>query len=185
MRQRIAVVGLLFALPAAATVVIAQSYEELAKTSPLVVRASVGQVQSWWDERHTTIETWSEVQLTDVLKGRLPRGAILMVRTPGGEVGNLGAHVSGAPKLVPGEDVLLFLEPAADDPKVWLVSGMAAGKVSFTRNPLGELRAVRDVRGLAFYDHSAGAAKYQVIDRPEDLGTPDAFLSRIRRAVSR
>ena len=45
---RLALAGLLIALPASATVVIAQSLEQMAHSSPVVVRASVGQVQSAW-----------------------------------------------------------------------------------------------------------------------------------------
>ncbi|MBK7860515.1 MAG: hypothetical protein IPJ65_18280 [Archangiaceae bacterium] len=182
---RWALAGLLLALPAAATVVIAQNYEQLAQTSPLVVRATVGQVQAAWNEGHTTIETFSELQVSAVLKGKVAPGATLMVRSPGGIVGNVGARVSGSPKFTPGEDTLLFLEPAADAPNVWLVAGLSLGKVTFAKNAFGELRAMRDLRGIAFYDRSPGAPKYQTVDRPEDLGMPEDFLARIRKAVAR
>jgi hypothetical protein len=182
---RWALVGVFLALPAAATIVIAQTYEEMARTSPLIVRATVGQTQSAWNEQHTTIETFNELLVTDVLKGRAARGATLMVRTPGGIVGKIGARVEGSPKFQTGEDTLLFLEPAADTTGIWLVSGMAAGKITFAKTPYGEVRAVRDVRGLGFYDTSEGAPKFQRIDRAEDLGTLDAFMSRIRQAVGR
>lgn len=184
---RTALVGLLFlSLPAAATVVIAQTFEEMARQSPVIVRASIGQVQSAWAPNEKTIETWVEVQVTETLKGKVRSGATLVVRNPGGVVGNMGAHVSGAPKFTPGEDTLLFLEPAADVPNVWLVSGLSAGKVTFTKNPFGELRAIRDTRGIAFYEPTAGPApKYHQVDRPEDLGPPAEFISRIRKAVAR
>jgi hypothetical protein len=178
--------GLLVALPAAATVVIAQSYEEMARTSPVIVRAWVGQVQSAWNEGHTTIETYAEIRVTEVLKGKLKPGTILMIRNPGGVVGKVGARVEGTPAFQPGEEALLFLEPATDVANIWLVSGLAAGKITFAKSPLGgDLRAVRDVRGLAFYDRSAGAPKYQKVSRPEDLGSADAFITRVRKAVSR
>ena len=50
---------------AAATVVIAQTLEQMARGSPLVVRATVGQVQSTWSADERTIQTWAEVQLTE------------------------------------------------------------------------------------------------------------------------
>ena len=185
--RKAALLGLLLlSLPAAATVVIAQSFEEMAQKSPLIVRASIGQVQSAWAPNEKTIETWVEVQVTEVLKGKVRSGATLVVRNPGGVVGNIGARVSGAPKFTPGEDTLLFLEPAADTPNVWLVTGLSAGKVSFTKNPFGELRAIRDTRGIAFYEPTAGPApKYRQVDRPEDLGTPEDFIARVRKAVAR
>jgi len=180
MRIRLALAGILIALPAAATVVIAQTLEELTRFAPLVVRARVGQVQSMWNEPHTAIETWAELQPTEVLKGRATVGGTLMVRNPGGVVGPIGAHVSGAPHFEPGEDTLLFLEPAADARGVWLVAALSAGKITFTPNALGQLRAMRDLRGLSFYGNK-GAIK--VLDKPEDLGSPETLLGRIRAAA--
>jgi hypothetical protein len=182
MRLRLAIAGLFIALPAFATVVIAQTMEELTRYSPLVVRGRVGQVQAMWNEERSTIETWAEVVPSEVIKGKATVGVPVMIRTPGGVLGNLGAHVSGAPRFQPGEDAVLFLEPARDAPDVWLVAALSAGKVSFTRNVLGEIRATRDLRGLTFYG-SKGSLK--ILDKPEDLGTPETFLARIRAAVTR
>jgi hypothetical protein len=182
MRIRLAIAGLFIALPAAATVVIAQTMEQLAQYSPLIVRARVGQVQAMWNEEHGVVETWAEVVPTEVIKGKAVAGVPVMVRNPGGVLGNIGAQVSGAPHFESGEDTVLFLEPAADAPNVWLVAALSAGKVSFTPNVLGEVRAVRDLRGLTFYSPK-GSLK--VLQKPEDLGTPDVFLRRIRAAVAR
>jgi hypothetical protein len=182
MRSRLAIVGLFIALPAAATVVIAQTFEEMARTSPLVVRAKVGQVQSTWNERHTAIETWAELQVTEVLKGKTAIGGTLMVRNPGGIVGGIGTYVSGAPQFATGEDALLFLEPARDAQGVWLVSALAAGKVTFQHTPLGAVRAMRDLRGIAFA--AKGAHEMRRLEKIEDLGAPDEFLARIRKAVA-
>ena len=176
---------LLLSVPTLASVVIAQTLEEMARMSPVIVRASVGSMQSTWTEDQHSIETWVELQVTDVLKGKVPKGATLIVRNPGGVVGNIGARVAGAPKFTPGEDTLLFLEPAADTPNVWLVSALAAGKISLSKNQFGELRATRDTRGIAFYEPGKGAPKYREVARPEDLGTPAELIGRIKRAVSR
>lgn len=182
---RIALVGALLALPAAATVVIAQSLEEMAATSPLVLRATIGQVQTAWNEGHTTIETFAEVSVREALKGSVAPGAILMVRSPGGIVGKMGAYVAGAPQFKQGEEVVLLLEPAADRPDVWLVSGLAAGKINLEKNSFGELRAVRDLRGIAFYERTAKAPKYHEVTKPEDLGTPEQVIARLRAAVTK
>jgi hypothetical protein len=182
MRMHLAITGLFLALPAAATVVVAQTFEELSRSSPLVVRARVGQVQSVWSEHHS-IETWAEVQVREVLKGPATAGTTLMVRNPGGTVGGVGAYVAGSPQFAPGEDTVLFLEPARDAKGVWLVAAMAAGKVNFQRSKLGDVRAVRDLRGLTFYGRSDHALR--AVEKLEDLGTPDELLARIRRAVAR
>jgi hypothetical protein len=183
--RAIALLGLLCAVPAAATVVIAQTFEEMARTSPLIIRASIGQTQSAWAVGERTIETWVEVQVTEVYKGKLKAGSTLMVRNPGGVVGAMGARVAGAARFTPGEDTLLFLEPAADAPNVWLVTSLAAGKITFAKNAFGEVRAVRDLRGISFYERNAGAPKYREVHAPEDLGTPDELIARIKRAVKR
>jgi hypothetical protein len=183
MRLRLALAGVLVALPAAATVVIAQTLEEMSRSAPLVVRARVGQVQSMWNESHTTIETWAEVQVSEALKGPTAPGKTLMIRNPGGIVGPLGAYVSGSPHFEPGEDTLLFLEPARDTNGVWLVYAMAAGKVTFTPNMFGQVHGIRDLRGVALY--AGGKTALKVLDKPEDLGTSDALLARIRAAVAR
>src|SRR5689334_7444830 len=113
---RLALLAALLAVPATATVVIAQSLEQMARTSPLVVRARVGQIQASWNEENTTIETWVDVVVTETLKGKAQVGASLMIRNPGGIVGDRGARVYGSPQFTTGEDTLLFLEPAADKP---------------------------------------------------------------------
>jgi len=181
----IALAGLLFALPAIASVVVAMTFEELTRSSPLVLRARIGQVQARFDDAQRSIDTYVEVQVTDVIKGPSKAGATLMVRTEGGVVGNIAAKVAGAARFTPGEDCLLFLEPARDTANVWLVNAMSAGKVTFTRNAGGELRAIRDTRGLSFYEKTGKTPALRNLEQPEDLGTPDEFIARIRRAVTR
>ncbi len=181
---RLLLAAVLVALPAAATVVIAQTMEELARSSPLVARARVHQVQSSWNDKHTTIETWAEVELVDVLKGTAPVGTTLLIRNPGGVVGDIGAYAAGAPQFATGEDTLLFLEPARDDSNIWLVSALAAGKVTFAKTSLGDIRAKRDLRGITFYQRP-NAGKLHELSKPEDLGTPEEFLARIRAAVAK
>ncbi len=178
-----ALAGLLLALPAAASVVIAMSLEEMTRGSPLIVRAHIGQVQAMSDDR--TIDTWVEVQVTEVIKGSAKAGASIVVRTEGGVVGNIGATVAGAAHFNPGEDCLLFLEPARDTANVWLVNGMSAGKFTFAKNPAGELRALRDTRGLSFYEAGGKQPAIRRLERIEDFGTPDELIARVKRVVSR
>lgn len=177
-------------LPAVAfaTVVIERSLEEMAKVSPVVVRGTVGQVQARWDDQAPNrIETWAEVQVLDGIKGAR-EGSMLLVKQPGGIIGNFGQHVSGVAQFTPGQDTLLFLEPAVDAPGAYLVVALAAGKVDFEASPkTGEVRAVRRLGGLGFARPAGEAPAVRRLDAAgvEDLGTPKALLDRVKAAVRR
>jgi hypothetical protein len=173
---------LAFALPALASVVVAQTIEEMTRSVPLVVRGRVGQVQASWDEGNRRIWTRSEIAVQEVLKGSSP--STVLVRQPGGEVGNDGLFVAGTAKFQTGEEVVLFLEPAPDEAGVFSVYALAAGKVSLETTRVGEVRAVRDLDGLGLYA-LAGPDKGKVtaVGGKEDLGTPARFLGRVRQAA--
>jgi hypothetical protein len=177
-----ALAALALPLVAAATVVVGQSVEQMAKETPLIVRGIVGEQQARWDEDRRGISTWTQVAVKETLKGKAPE--VLEVRQPGGEVGNIGAKVAGAARFKTGEEVLLFLEPPGDDPTRLVVRGMAAGKVLLAEDALGRKKATRDLRGLAFWVPGAEPVVREV-GAEEDLGDADAFLRRIRTAIKR
>ncbi len=177
------VLGLALSTSAVATVVVAQSLEEMAAAAPVIVVGKVGQVQSRWDEARARIYTYAEIASGEHLKGEAPK--TFLVRQPGGEVGPIGQQVSGAAQFEAGEDVALFLEKAPDEAGVFIVYAMAAGKVLFETSRVGEVRAVRHLEGLAFYELSATAKPRLRQSGPDDLGTPAQFLSRVRAAVAR
>lgn len=168
---------------ASASVVLQQSIEELTADSGLIVRGTVGGVESRWDREHRRIRTYVEIRITEGLKGRASQ--VIWVRQPGGIVGDVGQRVEGAAVFEPGEDVVLFLQPRAEE-AVFVPSGMAAGKVLLAKSAAGELRATRRLTGLAFYDLRSSAARpadAAAGTGSEDLGTADAFLARIRQTV--
>jgi hypothetical protein len=169
----------LLASSALATVVIAESIEEMTRGSALVVRATAQQSMTAFDQGETKIWTWTELTITETLKGQAPR--TLVVKQPGGEVGALGQHVSGVARFRAGEDCVLFLEPATDEKGVFVVRGLSAGKVSF-QSRLGRVLAVRDLSGLAFA-RAGTQDKVKRVDDAEVLGLPDAFLARVRAAA--
>ena len=168
---------------ALATVVVTLSIEEMAASVPLIVRGHVGQSQTRWDDPHRHISTFTEVVTAESLKGRAP--SVFLVREPGGEVGQVGQLVSGAPAFKSGEEVVLFLTPAADDPSVFQCFAMAAGKVTLEESPSGGQRAVRHLDGLAEYQRLKNGAPRVTAVGNESLGTADLFLSRVRQAVAK
>ncbi|MHB8876404.1 MAG: hypothetical protein ACYC8T_22145 [Myxococcaceae bacterium] len=177
------VLALLSSASALATVVISQSIEEMAAAAPLIVHGRVGGQLTRWDDGHRTISTYTEVVTSEALKGKAPD--VLLVRQPGGEVGRVGQHASGAARFKEGEEVVLFLEPARDEPTVFVVYALSAGKVSFESSALKELRAVRNLEGLVFYEQAKdGPPRLKAVGR-DDLGTRDGFLNRVRAAAGK
>lgn len=167
-----------------ATVVVSQSIEEMAQSAKVIVEGRVGQIQARWDEVGSHISTYAEIALLRPLKGEATKA--FLVKQPGGVVDGVGQYVSGAARFSPGENVLLFLEPASDEPGVFIVYALAAGKFTFRPNALGELRAVRDLTGLSFYVLGAsGDSQIRSLDKSGDEGTAEAFRERIRKLVLR
>ncbi len=171
---------LLFPGAVFATVVIAESIEEMARASTMVVRGRIVQVQPQLEESSGRIYTYADIRVTEVLKG----GAVtsILVKQPGGEIGNRGTHVAGAGKFVTGQDSVLFLEKATDEAGVYILRALAAGKVDIETSSTGEVRAVRHLGGLAFYGRAPSSAM-RVVQPEESLGAPEAFMSRIRNVL--
>ena len=181
--SRWAIVIALLLVPSAvfATVVIGETIEEMARASTVVVRGRIVQVQPQLEERSGRINTYADVQVIEVLKGA--RTASILVKQPGGEIGNRGTHVAGAGRFVTGQDSVLFLEQAPDEPGVFILRALAAGKVDFEQSSKGELKAVRHLGGLAFADRQPNRDPLRLVKPEEDLGPPDVFLSRVRGAL--
>lgn len=167
---------------AEATVVRAETLEEMARASTAVVRGVVLRNESRWGESPRVIYTFTELRVVEALKGKV--GASLVVRELGGVVGATGQSVAGAARFAPGEEVVLFLEPARDDPGVYLVHSMGAGKVLLRATGGKEVRAFRNLDGLAFYKPTPGGPGPRApATAEEDLGDSKAFLERIRKLV--
>jgi hypothetical protein len=74
-----------------------------------------------------------EIQVSETLKGS-PRKTV-MVRQPGGVVGNIGQRVDGVASFDQGEEVVVFLARRPDDS--FVVQGMAQGKFRVERSSDG------------------------------------------------
>ncbi|MCA2977613.1 MAG: hypothetical protein INH37_04965 [Myxococcaceae bacterium] len=181
MRRPFCLAALLSVLPlaASATVVLAMSMEEMTVRSPVVVRGVVHRVDPQWTEGRTGIWTYAEVVVKEVLKGGAR--ATVLVKQPGGVIGDVGQRVSGVATFAPGEEVVLFLEPAADEPHTFVPYAMAASKVTLA-NRRGVQVALRDLSGLSFARYGEKNL-VQPVDEREVLGTAEAFLARVRAAA--
>jgi hypothetical protein len=171
----------LLASSALATVVLSMSMEEMTARAPLIVHGVVNGSSTAWDEPHAKIWTWTEVVLKDTLKG--DSRATVLVKQPGGIVGPIGQSVAGAATFSPGEEVVLFLEPANDEAGAWVPVAMSSSKVTL-EDRFGVKVARRDLAGLVFAQPGKKDLT-QPVDERETLGTADAFLARIHAAVKK
>jgi hypothetical protein len=106
--------GALFAATAAnSTTLVRMSVAQLTHAAQLVVRARCVANSTAWN--HGEIWTFTSFAVEETWKGaRNPNSnEVLTVRLLGGAVGNLTSNVSAVPRFVPGEEVILFLEPIA------------------------------------------------------------------------
>ena len=187
LRPALFAVALLISSSAVATVVLALSMEELSARAPLIVHAVAQGSNVAWDEPHAKIWTWTELCVKETLKAPSTslglNGGTLVVKQPGGVVGEVGMEIAGVATFKPGEEVVLFLEPAPDEPGIWVPVSMSASKVTLEER-FGTRVAKRDLGGLAF----ARVGEQRVVEPRQEreiLGTADAFLARIKAAVTR
>lgn len=110
---------------AVASVAVPASVEELARASSAVVRGRVVSASASWSRDHRRIDTRVEIEVVSAWRGTPP--ARLVVAVPGGEAGGLAQRVAGAPRLTPGEEVVLFLWGGGAG-RPYRVTGLAQGK---------------------------------------------------------
>ncbi len=159
--------------------VVYETIEEQTRGSAIVVRAIVLQSHALWEPGLTGIWTWTELEVIDPLKGA--PGRSILVKQPGGIIGNVGQHVSGTAEFVVGEECILFLERALDAPQTFIVRGLASGKISFEGRTgiqtavrrTGELRLVRRTPSIDVMPSGSSDA----------LGRVEEIAQRIRRAA--
>ncbi len=119
-----------------ATVVVPLSVEQQVAQADLVVRARVVAMQSAFVPERGAILTYTELSVTDVMKGQAP--ATLVLRQMGGTADGQTMLVPGDAHLTTGDDVILFLrrDPSGGDnvfllslaQSAWFVSGQRASR---------------------------------------------------------
>jgi hypothetical protein len=97
-----------------------------------IVRGTVTSVNCVYDSGRRDVFTYVALNVTDVLKGQLSPGEIVL-REPGGIDGDKESMVFGVPEFERGEDVLLYLDTWKDGSL--RVYQMFLGKFSITVDP--------------------------------------------------
>jgi hypothetical protein len=94
---------------------------ELAAAAEQIVVADVAKVESRWDKDHRNIYSTIEIRVWESWKGTAPADGKIVLRQPGGSVGEIEMTVVGMATFSVGERALLFLDRAG-------VVGMGQGK---------------------------------------------------------
>lgn len=128
-------------LPLSALTVKPLAFPELVHASAAVVHGRIVDVRGQWTADRRGIESLVVVEAIDYLKGRW--GSEITVRVPGGQVGTFVNLIPGAPRLVAGDQVVLFLK--ADGPAVPVITGTSQGVYRVTSDASGALLIVPPV----------------------------------------
>lgn len=119
---------------AEATVLFERTLDELAREADAVVVATPldARVSRWQGGRIVTDVT---VRVDAVLTGRIVASRDLVVRIPGGVVGDVGQSLSGAPTLTAGAPAVLFLTAPRSGARA--VLSLSAGVLPVSALPSG------------------------------------------------
>jgi len=115
------------------------STPELAQQAEAIVRGKVKDMKSEWDPERRFIWTLVIISVSHSIKGNSQEKQEVVVKIPGGEVGDIGQKTEDAPIFTTGEDVLLFLQPDVyREKKIFRVTGNFQGKHTIKDNMLIE-----------------------------------------------
>jgi hypothetical protein len=102
---------------------------EFVQSSPNIVRGIVRSIrpeEGTDTEGNRVIRTYAEVEITEVLKGRIQEKRIL-IRKSGGSTNGMNVEIAGAPEFHENEDTVLFLGDLLED-RSYEIEGLELGK---------------------------------------------------------
>jgi hypothetical protein len=123
----------------ATALMLEMSPTELTQQAESIVRGKVKDMKSEWDPERRFIWTLVTISVSHSIKGNSPEKQDVVVKIPGGEVGDIGQKTEDTPTFTKGEEVLLFLQPVVyREKKVFRVTGNFQGKHTIKDNMLIE-----------------------------------------------
>ncbi len=185
MRRALAVTAAAAALgalaaAAAASIVLRVTPRELADTANLVVEGRVATVDVRWDEGRTCINTYATLAVERVHKGQA--GGQVVVKVPGGRVGDEEVRVEGVARFAAGEEVMAFLWK--DGRGEWIVLGEAQGKFLLTQEAkTGRRMAENSLKGLCLVMRGDAKAPGAATARRADRLPFDDLAAVVRASV--
>jgi hypothetical protein len=126
-------------IDSATALMLEMSTPELTQQAEGIVRGKVKDMKSEWDPEKRFIWTLVTISVSQSIKGNSPEKQDVVVKIPGGEVGDIGQRTEDAPIFTTGEEVILFLQPEVyREKKVFRVTGNFQGKHTIKDNMLIE-----------------------------------------------
>jgi hypothetical protein len=171
------VLGALLAAPAMASSVLHLDLDAMCARAEVIALARVVRAEAAWDAGR--IWTTATLAVDEAWKGAA-KGGEVVVRQPGGVVGDVGQVVHGLPALVPGARAVVFLERGRGGTGVFGLVGMAQGYLAIEEDAREGLVARQDLGGLHVAATDGAAAEVAV----KPLRLPLAELrARVRAAA--
>jgi hypothetical protein len=121
------------AAPVAASVFLKVDIPGLTRMSTAVVHAQVTEVRSAWNDEKTFIFTYVTLRVDETFRGEATETVV--VRVPGGKVGDYVVEMEGAPRFRTGDEVVVFLGRWDDGAP--MVAGYAQGVSRVQKDALG------------------------------------------------
>ena len=168
------------ALPLSASQFIDLPFDQVARESNLIVRGSIVDTWSAWDDSHEVIYTYATVRVNRYF-GETTGPDTLMVREVGGTVDGYTQEAIGFPMIRSGEDVVLFLAQW-EDGSDYRIHAFNQGKY-LVRNRGGREVVIPDMerQGDARLDHSRD---FGVRAQSVDANTPALLLEELSTMIN-
>ena len=168
------------AASAAASIVLRVSPRELADAANLVVEGRVSMVDVRWDDGRTCINTYVAFSVERTHKGKA--GGSVVIKVPGGRVGDDEVRVEGTAKFAAGDEAMVFLWK--DGRGEWIVLGEAQGKFRlFQDAKAGRRMAENSLKDLCLVMRPEGKGPAAAAARRPDLLPYDDLAAIVRASV--
>ena len=130
-------------LSAYATTLFELSLQDLSVGAEMIVQAKVTAVVKQWNKDSSIIYTYIRMNITDDLIGDEEDNEII-VKQPGGKIGNTTLFVEGTSQYTVGEDNVVFLFQDSENLTAFQTLGMYQGKYELYVDATGVTRVRQD-----------------------------------------
>jgi hypothetical protein len=169
---------------AVATVMVPLTIEDMTAQSACIVRGKVLESRASWDKAHQRIYTFTEIEVLDTLHSASAVPQKIVVKTLGGEVGEIGMRVSGTEKFEAQEEVVIFLRKDPVEAANFQTIGMSQGKLRVERDAKGKIELIPSHEGLAFArPDETGSMKINDASAPARISFDD-LKTRVKVALA-
>jgi hypothetical protein len=152
------------------------SVKEMTDTSQLVVLGKVTDIRYVWEDAgQRAINTLFTIEVEEYIKGS--GSGTVVVRQLGGQIGDFGDHVSGAPQLNFDDEVVLFLQFHNGS---WWIHSIALGVYAVVAQDDGQKYVLNDLRDINLVDEQSH--KVDAADTYTWMPV-DEFIGQVREYV--